>query len=157
MIKSIFWFLEFAITLVLSFPNLLKAKKILKVKGQKEFDDFSDNITSKWAYNRIKSSGADIKVHNSELIPKDKNVLFVSNHQSDFDIAIFMALINKPTGFVAKVELQKIPILRKWMENIHCVFMDRKDLKQSVQTILEGIKILKQGYSMVIFSGRNKK
>jgi 1-acyl-sn-glycerol-3-phosphate acyltransferase len=32
-----------------------------------------------------------------------------------------------------------------------CVFMDRNDIRQSVQAINEGVDLLKQGYSMVIF------
>jgi 1-acyl-sn-glycerol-3-phosphate acyltransferase len=37
------------------------------------------------------------------------------------------------------------------MKHIRCVFMDRKDMKQTAKTILEGIEILKGGYSMVVF------
>ncbi len=79
-------------------------------------------------------------------------MLFVSNHQSDFDIAIFLAMLpEKKEGFVAKVELEKIPFLSAWMKRIHCIFLDRKDMKQSAKTILEGIKLLKSGHSMVVF------
>src|SRR5699024_7749753 len=44
-----------------------------------------------------------------------------------------------------------IPIINKWMKLIYCVFMDRKDRRQSVQAIREGIRNLKSGYSMVVF------
>ena len=101
--------------------------------------------------NRIKDSGATINVFGKENIPKDRNVVFISNHQGDFDIAIFMALIPKEKGFVAKIELNKIPILRTWMKYLGCVFMDRNDLKQSLKTINEAISFIKKGHSMVIF------
>lgn len=151
MFRTIKWYFKFVAALIAETPKLSKAKKILDEKGQKEYDNYVYNVTTKWAQGRIKDSGAKITVHNQERIPNDRNVLFVSNHQSDFDIAIFMALIEKNAGFVAKIELKKAPLLRSWMENIHCVFMDRNDMKQSLQTILDGIHNLKNGYSMVVF------
>ena len=54
-------------------------------------------------------------------------------------------------GFVAKVELGKFPFINEWMKRIHCLFMDRSDIKQSAQIIVEGIKQLKSGINMVIF------
>ena len=47
--------------------------------------------------------------------------------------------------------MEKIPFLSSWMKRIHCIFLDRKDIKQSAKTILEGIRILKSGHSMVVF------
>lgn len=151
MIRSVVWYFKFVFGLAAKIPAMRKAVKILEKEGQRSFDRFVYDTTEKWAMARIKDSGAQIAVHHLERIPKDRNVLFVSNHQSDFDIAIFIALIPKDTGFVAKVELEKIPLLRTWMKYIHCVFMDRKDLKQSLETIINGIKNLKAGYSMVVF------
>lgn len=151
MFKSIIWYTKFVLCLVLKTPQLRKSKKILKQEGQKAHDAFVYPIVSKWAAARIKDSGAKITVHHLERIPSDTNVLFVSNHQSDFDIAIFLGLIQKPTGFVAKVEMEKVPLLRDWMRAIHCVFMDRHNMKQSMQTIIAAINNLKAGYSMVIF------
>lgn len=151
MIKSIFWYVNFVITLIFKTPYMYKAKKILKNGSRKEFDEYVSSIVSKWAYSRVKASGAKITVHGENLIPSDRNVLFVSNHQSDFDIGIFLGFIDKPKGFVAKVEMEKLPLISTWMKFINCVFMDRNDLKQSLQTIIEGIKILKEGYSLVVF------
>jgi 1-acyl-sn-glycerol-3-phosphate acyltransferase len=86
-----------------------------------------------------------------ENIPADKTVLFVSNHQSDLDILVFLALAPMPIGFVAKVEMLKVPVLRKWMKYIGCVFLDRDDIRQTAKVILEGIEILKRGHSLVVF------
>lgn len=151
MIKSIYWYTKFIFSLIFEKGNLKKAQLLEQKGDEKAFDEFVFDVTTKWAENRIKDSGAEIVVHNPERIPNDTNVLFVSNHQSNFDILIIMSKIKKDTGFVAKIELGKIPLLRAWMKNIHCVFMDRDNLKQSMQTILEGISLLKKGKSLVIF------
>ncbi|MBS4959593.1 MAG: 1-acyl-sn-glycerol-3-phosphate acyltransferase [Clostridiales bacterium] len=151
MIRSIFWYVNFIFSVVWHIPHLFHAKKILKRDGQAAFDQYTNRVTRAWAGRRVELSGAKITVIGEENIPKDRNVLFISNHQSDFDIALFMAKIPKPAGFMAKIELAKIPVIKSWMDNIHCVFMDRSDMKQSVKAIMNGISNLKNGYSMVIF------
>ncbi len=151
MLFSVWWYLKLIVSLIGKTPQLIYSKRILKKQGQKAFDDYVYGVVTDWTQHRLKDSRAQITVHHAERIPKDRNVLFVSNHQSDFDIAVFLALIDKPMGFVAKIEMEKIPLLNTWMKNIQCVFMDRHDLKQSVKTILKGIEILKSGYSLTIF------
>jgi len=78
-------------------------------------------------------------------------VLFVSNHQSLFDIPIFFSTLNKQMGFVAKSDLERLPIFNKWIALIKSVFIDREDPRQSLKAIQQGISLLKDGYSLVIF------
>lgn len=149
--RSIYWFISFIVSIGFSSIKLIKAKILEKQGKYEELDKFAFDVTTKWAKKRMKASGANIVVHNQEKIPKDGPVLFMSNHQGNFDIAIFMASIEKNTGFVAKIEMKKAIIVRGWMKYIHCVFMDRSDIKQSLKIILEGIEVLKQGHSLVVF------
>ena len=151
MFRTIKWYFKFMFMLFITYPRLKKAENLLKNNKIEEFYKYSFYQTSNWAKNRIKDSGATINVYGDENIPKDKNVVFISNHQGDFDIAIFMALIPKEKGFVAKIELNKMPILRTWMKYLGCVFMDRNDPKQSLKTINKAISFIKNGHSMVIF------
>lgn len=151
MIRSIIWYFKFFFMLFIRYPSLKKAERLLKSGRMEEFYDYSFRETSKWAMNRIKDSGAKVNVFGEENIPRDRNVVFISNHQGDFDIAILMALVPTNKGFVAKIELNKLPILRVWMNYINCVFIDRRDLKQSIKAINKAIDIVKKGNNMVIF------
>ena len=96
-------------------------------------------------------SGAKINVIGQENLPKDQTVLFVSNHQSNFDIPLLLSSIDIPKGFIAKKELERWPVISTWMKYTNCIFMDRYNLRKSAQSIVEGINLLKSGYSMVIF------
>jgi len=78
-------------------------------------------------------------------------VLFVVNHQSYFDIPVLMVHLPHFAAFIAKVELEKVPMLSWWMKKMGCLFMDRKNMRQSLKVILEGIDMLKDGKSLVIF------
>lgn len=151
MFKTIVWYLDFAISLFFTTPQLLKVNKLGKKGKIKEKDAYAHEVTTKWAMRRLNHSGATVIVHGKENIPTDQNVVFISNHQSNFDIALFMSHIDKPKGFVSKIEMAKVPLLRQWMESIHCIFMDRSTLKGAASAIVEGIKVIKNGYSLVIF------
>ena len=93
-----------------------------------------------------------------ENIPKDTAVLYVGNHRSFYDIILTYVRVPRPTGYVAKKEVQKIPLLSHWMRNLHCLFLDRKNIKEGFKTILEAIEKVKSGISICIFpeGTRNK-
>ena len=103
-------------------------------------------------------SGTKVDVIGRENIPDDQPVLYVGNHRSYFDIVIGYRLIKGECGFIAKKEMEKIPFLRRWMKNLHCLFLDRKNIKEGLKTILAGIDKVKHGISIWIFpeGTRNK-
>ena len=113
--------------------------------------EYIHKVTSIWAKFVIKTAGAKVNIIGLENLPKDQTVLFVSNHQSNFDIPLLLSTIDIPKGFIAKKELENWPIISTWMKYINCIFMDRDNLRKSAQSIVEGINLLKSGYSMVIF------
>lgn len=151
MLRTIAWYTNFALSLILYTPKMYKVKRALKHGKISNKNEYIDNIISKWAYSQLRLSGARVKLYGEENIPKDIPVVFVSNHQGNFDIALFMSLIKKPKGYIAKSEIKKVPLLRTWMEYMDCVFMDRSNIRKSAEAIIEGIKILRNGQSLVIF------
>ena len=113
----------------------------------------------KWAFNVILFlTGVDVTVLGEENVPKDEAVLYVANHRSYFDILLTYVRVPGITGYISKIEVERIPLLRNWMNNLHCLFLDRKDIKQGLKTILTGIEKLKSGISIFIFpeGTRNK-
>ena len=96
-------------------------------------------------------SGVKLTVIGEEHIPKDEAVLFIGNHRSYFDIVLTYARCRNLTGYVAKDSMRKIPFLRIWMKRLHCLFLDRTDIKAGMKTILIGIDQMKNGISMCIF------
>ena len=86
-----------------------------------------------------------------EKVPTDRAVLYVGNHRSYFDILLTSVRAPRPTGYVAKIEMLRYPLLRNWMRNIRCTFLDRKDVKKGMKTILDNIALLKKGISVCVF------
>ena len=153
MFRTILFYLGFILSLI--FTCILDFKvKILRKKGKdKELELFCHKLTKNWAKLVMKLAGAKISVKGEEnlAIAKEQTVLFVSNHQSNFDIPLLLSKIDVPKGFIAKKELKSWPIINFWMKNIQCVFMDRDNMRKSAEAIVEGINILKSGHSIVIF------
>lgn len=85
-----------------------------------------------------------------ENVPKNEPVLYVSNHRSYFDIPVAYTTVPTLTGFIAKKEIARVPILRTWMGFLQCLFLDRSDIKQGLATILKAIDQIKAGYSIFI-------
>ncbi|BCJ92507.1 1-acyl-sn-glycerol-3-phosphate acyltransferase [Anaerocolumna cellulosilytica] len=85
-----------------------------------------------------------------ENVPKDKAVLYVANHRSYFDILIGYTTVPNLTGFVAKKEMSKLPFISIWMRYLNCLFLDRDNVREGLKTILQGIELIKQGYSVFI-------
>jgi len=149
--RTIYFYLRLVIAMIATLPNLLDAKRKKKSMHPNEFAKFAFGYVHEYAVGQLKASGANVQLIGEENIPNDRAVLFVSNHQGLFDIAMYLAVIPTAKGAIAKEEIKKIPILRTWMKYINCVFMDRKDMRKSAKAILEGVEILKSGYSLVIF------
>ncbi|MCR5356483.1 MAG: 1-acyl-sn-glycerol-3-phosphate acyltransferase [Lachnospiraceae bacterium] len=96
-------------------------------------------------------SGANIIVNGLDNIPSDTACLFVGNHNSFFDVIISYTFMTRPTGYVAKKEFLKYPSLNVWMLFIRCLFIDRKDVKQGMKTILKAVEYLKSGVNIFVF------
>lgn len=148
MLRTIVWFLFFWIKLVLYIPAYFKAKKITNLE---ERSIYADQKAREWMGALLKLAGCKTTVIGADKIPKDRAVLYVCNHQSNFDIPLMITQLPGKKGFVAKIETLKLPMIRDWMRYMNCVFMDRDDIRQQVKTITEGVNILKSGHSMVIF------
>ena len=103
-------------------------------------------------------TGAKVTVIGEENVPKDQAVLYIGNHRSYFDIIITYARCPRLTGYIAKKDMEKVPLLRTWMRRLHCLFIDRENVKEALKTILAGIDNVKNGISMCIFpeGTRNK-
>ena len=139
MIRTIIWFIWFVLSLLISLPFSLRVKYLIKKNKIEESEALIYKCTNIWAKSLLKLAGVKINVHGIENIPKDKTVLFVGNHQGNFDIPIYMTQMPRVIGFISKIEVEKIPVVKTWMTFMHCVFMDRSNLRKSSESIIKGI------------------
>jgi 1-acyl-sn-glycerol-3-phosphate acyltransferase len=148
--RTIIYFIRFFFVNIETIPNIIGYKHLLKKGESAKAQEYLYQTTKKWATKMFKNSGATATIHNLEAIPEG-NFLLVSNHQGNFDIPLLMTYIPRLMGFVAKVELEKVPIISGWMKRMDCVFLDRKNLRQSISMLNSVSKKLKNGQSYALF------
>jgi 1-acyl-sn-glycerol-3-phosphate acyltransferase len=108
-------------------------------------------IARSWAKMVVLSTGSKVVVTGKENLPSSGNICFVSNHQGLFDIPVILGFLGVHTGFVAKRELFRIPVLSQWMREIPCTFIDRRNPRKAIQTFQKSAELIKKGNPMVIF------
>ncbi len=150
MIRLVIVALFIAIFLIVSLPIQL-VLWLLSFKWPKAPDKVSYAMVG-WAFRVVTVlAGTKLKIVGMDRIPKDTPVLYIGNHRSFFDSVFTYAHIIRPTVYLAKKETRKVPGLNIWMYLMHCLFLDRNDIKQGLQCILRLIELVGEGYSVTIF------
>lgn len=130
-------------------------KDIEAARNSGDFDkerEIISEATHKWSHIVTEMFGMKINVTGRENIPKDGPVVFISNHQGYADIIVFFeAILNRQIGFIARDNLQKLPYFGKWISCIRGVFIKRGDAREALKSINDGVELLKNGFSLVIF------
>ncbi|MBO4279786.1 MAG: 1-acyl-sn-glycerol-3-phosphate acyltransferase [bacterium] len=101
---------------------------------------------------------AGIRVHVSgdvesirKRVDKGEGFCFVANHTSILDIVLMLGRLRARTGFVAKIELLFAPLINVMIAMTHSVFINRRNLRASIDAIHKAGENIRKGHSMVIF------
>ena len=157
MIRTIIIFIFLVIFLIVSLPMQLVLFIMHKFNDEKA-RKASLAIVS-WAFNVIMFIGGIKRiVIGEDNVPKDEAVLYVSNHRSIFDIVVTYPRVPRRTGYIAKKESMKLPVISFWMVYLDCLFLDRSDIRKGLEMVLEAIEKVKSGISIFIYpeGTRNK-
>ena len=145
------WFTKVAFSLLKLIPKMKKGVKLKNTGEFSEYKPFVNEELKKWLNPLMKSAGVDFVVKGIENVPENEAVIYVPNHQGLFDMPALILNTPEPCGFIAKIELKKIPIVRTWMWLLDCVFIDRQNKREARVAIKESIELINKGRSMVIF------
>ena len=157
MIRTIIIFIFLVIFLIVSLPMQLVLFIMHKFNDEKA-RKASLAIVS-WAFNVILFIGGIKRiVIGEDNVPKDEAVLYVSNHRSIFDIVVTYPRVPGRTGYIAKQESMKLPVISFWMVYLDCLFLDRSDIRKGLEMVLTAIDKVKNGISIFIYpeGTRNK-
>lgn len=128
-------------------------KKLRKRKAElttAEYDQAVFETPQRWSQNILKKAGATAHLTGTENLQQGP-VLFVANHEGNFDIPVLIATVPKPFGFLSKVEVKKIPFIADWMDELNCVFIDRSNRRSALNSISDSVESLKAGHSLLLF------
>ena len=104
----------------------------------------------------LKSLGVRLRVvyknrKNINQLEREKGIIYVCNHQSNLDIPVIVSALHMDVGFVAKKEMKSWPFFNIWMRKSKCIFLNRENPREGIKDIKEAVKVIKEGYPIVIF------
>lgn len=103
-----------------------------------------------WTRALLRASGVTIVRHNAEIIDPERPYVYIANHVSWFDIlALLDALPN--FGFVAKRELEKIPLFGPAARAVGVIYIDRENRKAAFGAYEDAAKRIRNGASVVVY------
>jgi len=96
--------------------------------------------------------GASVEVIGKEnLPPPDEAVMYTPNHCSFLDIFILSGYLPRPTKYISKIEILRIPLIGWAMGFARHIAIRRMDRKSQLKTLRDAIETLKDGNSLVTF------
>jgi 1-acyl-sn-glycerol-3-phosphate acyltransferase len=111
-----------------------------------------DQAARNWARKILKAAGVRVHVMGAENIPRDTPVVYVSNHQSFFDILALAATVPGTMRFVSKKELAKVPFLGTGIRAGGHIFIDRQNRQKAFGAYEAAAQAVRDGMSAVVFA-----
>ena len=98
-----------------------------------------------------KGGNVSIDAHGLENIPKENGFMFFPNHQGLYDVLAIMEACPRPFSVVAKKEVANVPFLKQVFACMKAYMIDREDVRQSLQVIINVSNDVKAGKNFLIF------
>lgn len=114
-------------------------------------ENVTHNIAKLWAKSILFAGRIRVSVIGYSNIDPDRSYIYMSNHQSNFDIPVLLAYLNVQFRWLAKAELFKIPIFGYSMKRAGYISIDRSNRKSAFKSLKEAAKKIRNGVSVLIF------
>ena len=98
-----------------------------------------------------KCGNVHIDAHGVENIPKENGFMFFPNHQGLYDVLAIMEACPVPFSVVAKKEVADVPFLKQVFACLRAYMLDRDDVRQAMQVIIDVSNEVKNGRNYLIF------
>jgi 1-acyl-sn-glycerol-3-phosphate acyltransferase len=93
-----------------------------------------------------------IECHGLENLPKENGYIMFPNHQGLFDALAFIETHERPFVTVMKKEVKDTILLKQIIQLLQAEVIDREDVRQSMQVIMNMTRRVKEGENFVIFA-----
>lgn len=99
-----------------------------------------------------KGGNVTIDVHGRENIPDKDGFMFFPNHQGLYDVLAILEACPRPFSVVAKKEVANIQFLKQVFACMKAYMLDREDVRQAMQIIIDVSKEVEHGRNYLIFA-----
>ena len=127
--------------MIVHYATLRRAERALAAGDLDTVEQIVKANIPRWSRGILRVTGARMTVEGQKNIPAGPCVF----------VGILLTALDAPHGILAKEELEKIPLLNRWMKLLGCVFVKRDDIRASVKALNDATAIVESGRSFVIF------
>lgn len=129
------------------FPKMLIMARSDKYTWKEKYDFLRVITKSVNRAGRVK-----IDAHGMENLPEQSGYLLYPNHQGLFDVLAVLEADPTPFSVVMKKEVKDIFFLKQVFQMMGAIPIDREDIRQSMQVILQVAKEVESGRNFLIFA-----
>jgi 1-acyl-sn-glycerol-3-phosphate acyltransferase len=104
-----------------------------------------------WARGCLWLGGVRLRIEGLEHLPSRGPVVYMSNHQGNFDIPLLFAALPVQFRWLAKAELFRIPLFGLTMRIAGYIPVERQDRRLAIQSMNAAAQRVAAGASIMIF------
>jgi 1-acyl-sn-glycerol-3-phosphate acyltransferase len=112
---------------------------------------FAHRCARAWSWLILKTTGVHVEVEGLSRIAPGKTYVFVSNHQSIYDIPVLFASLPYQLRIIAKAALARFPVLGWHLRRGGHLFVDRTH-PDRVGILNRWRALVREGLSLIIFA-----
>lgn len=103
-----------------------------------------------WASWLLGAAGVKVVVHGGHELPEGAPRVFMANHVSWFDIPSMIAALPH-YGFVAKREIERIPLFGAAARSVGVMYIDRENRKAAFNAYDDAASKIRAGHSVLVY------
>ncbi|GFO62165.1 1-acyl-sn-glycerol-3-phosphate acyltransferase [Geomonas paludis] len=104
-----------------------------------------------WGIGSLWAARIRLQVEGLEQVPTEGPVIYMGNHQGNFDILALSRAIPRLFSWVAKEELFRVPVFGAAMRRAGYIPLDRSDGRKALRSMNQAAQRIAAGASVVIF------
>ena len=104
-----------------------------------------------WGNSILLANLTKVSITGLHHIDPSRPLIYMANHQSNFDIPVLLGKLPVQFRWLAKAELFKIPIFGRGMRGCGYISIDRSDHKAALLSLKEAARTIRAGTSVLIF------
>ncbi|MGD9369606.1 MAG: lysophospholipid acyltransferase family protein [Desulfobacteraceae bacterium] len=109
------------------------------------------HVARVWGKSILWVSGVRVETKGSVPNWQSRSYVYMSNHQSNFDIPVLLSALPVQFRWLAKAELFKIPIFGRSMRGAGYISIDRSNRKSAFKSLARAAAMIRNGTSVMIF------
>lgn len=118
-----------------------------------KYTDYEQYELLKYIVKRANKGGnVTIVTTGQENIPKKDGFVYYPNHQGLYDVLAILEASPRPLAAVPKKEIKDIPFLKQVLACMKTYTIDREDVRQAMQVIINVTKEVEKGRNFLLFA-----